>query len=99
MKAIKNRLGNSDKVKKVEETLSKINSSKTRFLISKASIVFTHSRKRFTKATIIHYYDRDRHIRIETDTSDFPIGQIFSQLTSRYMTYTKPDLSNFEIGQ
>lgn len=56
-------MGDADKVKKVAENLSKgenlskINSFRTSFLISKASVAFIGLKKLFTKAQILHYFD------------------------------------------
>ena len=39
-------------------------------------------RQAFLKAPILHHFDPERHIRIETDASGYAIGGVLSQLTS-----------------
>ena len=39
-------------------------------------------RQAFFKALILHHFDPERHIRIETDVSGYAIGGVLSQLTS-----------------
>ncbi len=39
-------------------------------------------RQAFVEAPILNYFDPERHIRIETDVSSYPISGILSQLTS-----------------
>ncbi len=51
------------------------------FLNSKARKAFTKLRQAFVKAPILNHFDPERHIQIETDTSSYAIGGIFSQLT------------------
>ncbi len=36
----------------------------------------------FIKALILNHFDPEHHIRIETDASDYAVGEILSQLTS-----------------
>ena len=52
------------------------------FLIPEAKLAFLQLREVFTKAPILHYFDSERYIRIETDISGYTIGGILSQLTS-----------------
>ena len=51
------------------------------FLIFKAKLVFLRLGQAFTKAFIFYYFDLERFIRIETNTSGYAIGDILSQLT------------------
>ena len=51
------------------------------FLTSEAKLAFLRLRQAFTEAPILHHFDLERHIRIETDASDYAIGGILSQLT------------------
>ena len=44
--------------------------------------MFAKLRQVFVKAPILHYFDLERHIRIETDASGYAISAILSQLTS-----------------
>ena len=52
------------------------------FLTPGAKLAFTKLRQAFFKASILHYFDPERHIRIETDASGYAIGGVLSQLTS-----------------
>ena len=53
------------------------------FLTPNARWAFTQLRQAFTKAPILRYFDSEHHIRIETDASDYAIGGILSQMTSK----------------
>ena len=57
------------------------------FFIPKARLAFTQLRQVFVKAPILHHFDPESYIRIETDTSGYAIGGVLSQLSSR----TRPD--------
>ena len=52
------------------------------FLTPGAKLAFTELRQAFLKAPILHHFDPERHIRIETDASGYAIGGVLSQLTS-----------------
>ena len=52
------------------------------FLTSGAKLMFIKLRQAFIKAPILHYFDLERHIRVETDESGYAIGGVLSQLTS-----------------
>ena len=52
------------------------------FLTPGAKLAFTKLRQAFLKAPILHHFDPERHIRIETDASGYAIGGVLSQLTS-----------------
>lgn len=65
----------------MRRNLLKFNFSGTCFLISEARVSFTCLRKTLTKTPILHHFNLERHIQIETDVSDFPIREIFNQLT------------------
>ena len=56
-----------------------VNSS---FLTSETKPVFSWLRQAITKAPILHHFDLERHIWIETNASGYAIGSILSQLTS-----------------
>lgn len=62
--------------------VTKVNSSKTDFLIPKAQIGFIQLRKVFTKALILHHLDPERHIQNDTDVFGYAIGGVLSQMTS-----------------
>ena len=51
------------------------------FLTPKAKLAFSRLRQAFTEAPILHHFDPERYIRIETDASGYAIGGILSQLT------------------
>ena len=53
------------------------------FLISKAKLAFLRLRQAFTEAFILHHFDPERYIWIETDASGYAIGDILSQLTPK----------------
>ena len=50
------------------------------FLTPKAKLAFLWLRQAFTKAAILHHFNPDRNIRIETNASGYAIGAILSQL-------------------
>ena len=51
------------------------------FLISEAKLAFLRLREAFTKVPILHYFDPKHYIQIETNTSNYVISGILSQLT------------------
>lgn len=77
--------------------MTKINLSKTCFLSTQASVVFTYLKKAFSKTLILYHFNSERHIRIQIDIFSFGIDEIFSQLTLRHMTYINSDLSTSKI--
>ena len=52
------------------------------FLILEARSAFNHLRLTFTKASILWHFDPECHIRIKTNTLDYAIRGVLSQLTS-----------------
>ena len=71
----------------VQKSSKSKNSSKSKktesgFLTSGARKAFTELRQAFIKAPILHHFDPERHIWVETDASGYPIGGVLSQLTS-----------------
>ena len=62
--------------------LSKSKTVGSDFLTPGAKLAFTELRQAFVKALILHHFDPERHIRIETDASGYAIGGVLSQLTS-----------------
>lgn len=58
-------------------------SSKTDFLISKASLAFMQLKKVFTKALILYHLDLKYYIQIETDVLGYAIARVLSKLTSQ----------------
>ena len=71
--------------------------ARTDFLTPKARLAFIQLRQAFVKALILHHFDPESYIRIETDVSGYAIGSILSQLSSR----TKPDgvVTKDDLGQ
>ena len=74
--------------KKVQKTTKSKNLSKSKntvgssdFLTPKAKLAFIELRQVFLKALILHHFDLERHIRIETNVSGYAIGGVLSQLT------------------
>ena len=71
-----------DEVVKKGGNLSKSNKTKLGFFTSGAKKTFTKLRQTFIKASILHHFDPERHIRVETDRSGYDIAGVLSQLTS-----------------
>ena len=83
--------------KKVQKSTKSKNLSKSKkavrssdFLTPGAKLAFTELRQMFVKALILHYFDLECHIRIETDVSGYAIGRVFSQLTSDDLGHWHP---------
>ena len=51
------------------------------FLTPEAKLAFSRLRQAFPEAPILHHFDPEHYIRIETDTSGYAIGGILSRLT------------------
>ena len=72
------------KVQKLSKSKSLSKSKKTvrssEFLTPGAKQAFTELRQAFLKAPILHHFDPERHIQIETDASGYAIGGVLSQL-------------------
>ena len=75
---------NGDEVEVGEKSRNSSKSKKMEsgFLTSRARKAFTELRQAFVKAPILHHFDLERHIRVETDVSGYAIGGVLSQLTS-----------------
>lgn len=56
----------------------------SKFLTLDAKLAFLWLRQAFTETPILHYFDLERYIQIETDIMEYAIGGIFSQLTSEF---------------
>lgn len=56
--------------------------SGTGFFTSKARLTLAKLRQTFSTPPILYHFDLEYHIRIESNTSSYTIGTIFSQLTS-----------------
>lgn len=55
--------------------------SRSGFLTHKTKITFVQLRKAFIKDLILHYFEPDWYIWIETNTFRYAIGGVFSSLT------------------
>ena len=72
----------------------------TGFLTPEARLAFTQLRQAFVEAPILHHFDPESHIRIETDASGYAIGGVLSQLSSRARpdgVVTKDDLGQWHL--
>ena len=69
----------------------------TGFLIPEAKLAFTRLRQAFVEAPILHHFNPESHIRIETDASGYAIGGVLSQLSSG----ARPDgvVTKDDLGQ
>ena len=70
------------------------------FFNPKARLAFTQLRQAFVKALILHHFDPESHIWIETDALGYAIGGILSQLSSGTRpdgVLTKDDLSQWYL--
>ena len=52
------------------------------FLTPNAKKAFNHLRQAFIKALILRHFDSKSHIWIETNTLDYNIGKVLSQLST-----------------
>ena len=75
-----------DEIGKVQQ--SSKNSSKSKktvrssdFFTPRAKLAFTKLRQAFHKAPILHHFDPECYIRIETDESGYATSEVFNQLT------------------
>ena len=77
-------VGDNEVRTKVQKVQKSSMSKKTElgFLTIGARKAFTELRQAFIKAPILHHFNPERHIRIETDASGYAIGGVLSQLTS-----------------
>ena len=48
------------------------------FFTPKARLVFTQLRQAFVEAPILHHFDLESHIQMETDLSGYTIGSVLS---------------------
>lgn len=75
--------GNSVTIKRNSGTNDKNQALRSRFLTPEVKIAFALLKKTFTKAPILHYFELDQYIWIETNTSGYTIRDIFNQLTPK----------------
>ena len=71
--------------------------AETGFLTPEARLAFTRLRQAFVEAPILHHFDPESHIRIETDASGYAIGGVLSQMFSG----ARPDgvVTKNDLGQ
>ena len=66
------------KSKKLSKSKKMVGSN---FLTPRTKLTFIKLRQVFVKALILHHFDPECYIRVETDISGYVIGGVFSQLT------------------
>ena len=54
------------------------------FLTSEAKLAFLQLRQTFTEVSILHHFDPERYIWINTNTSGYAIGGILSKQTPEF---------------
>ena len=76
---------------------SRIEKAGTGFFTPKARLAFIQLRQAFVEAPILHHFDLESLLRIETDPSSYAIGSVLSQLSSG----TRPDgvITKDDLGQ
>ena len=76
------KVGDNETGKKGQQTLKNLFKSKkavgSDFFTPGARLAFTKLRQAFVKAPILHHFDPERHIRVETDVSGSAIGRVLS---------------------
>ena len=75
-------VGDDEIGKKAQKSSKFKNLSKSDFFILGARLAFTELRQAFVKTPILHHFDLERHIRIETNASGYAIGGVLNQLIS-----------------
>ena len=64
----------------VREELQQENVVPAPFLLSEAALkLFNTLKKTFMSTSLLHYFDENKLIRVETDTSEFTINEILTQ--------------------
>ena len=76
---------------------SRTEEARTGFLTPKARLAFIQLRQAFVKTPILHHFDLESHIRIETNASGYTINSILSQLSSG--TRLDEIVSKADLGQ
>ena len=70
------------KTSKFKNLSKSIKTVRSDFLTPRARLPFIKLRQAFVKTPILYHFNPERHIRVETDTSGYAIGEVLSQLTS-----------------
>ena len=73
-----NEVGDDEVGKKVQSLSKSKKTVRSDFLTPGAKLAFAELRQAFVKAPILHHFDPERHIRIETDVSGYAIGGVLS---------------------
>ena len=73
---LKTTASSPDDAEKTSKALGNSN-----FLTTKAKLAFSRLRQAFIKAPILHHFNPERYIRMETNSFGYAIGDILSQLT------------------
>ena len=75
-------VGDNQVSKKVQNLSKSKKTVWSDFLTLRAKLAFAELRQAFIKAPILHHFDPECYIGIETDASGYAIGGVLSQLTS-----------------
>ena len=75
-------VGDDEVKKKVQKLFKSKKMVRLDFFTAGAKLAFTKLRQAFVKAPILHYFDPERRVRIETDVSGYAIGRVLNQLIS-----------------
>ena len=70
--------GGEVEVEEKSRNLSKSKQTELGFLTFRARRAFIELRQAFIKAPILHHFDPERHIRVETDVSGHAISRVLS---------------------
>ena len=71
---VDDEVGKKDQNSIKSKNLSKSKKMELGFFTSEARIAFTKLKQAFIKAPILHHFDLEYYIQIETDASDYAIG-------------------------
>ena len=77
------------------QNLTKPNFSEMDFLTFKVKKAFIYLQKIFIKVLILHYFDLEHHIYIETDISRYIIDSLLSQITSNQLFFNHVSYKNY----
>ena len=71
-------VGDDEVGKKVQNSSKSKKTVQSDFLTPGAKLAFAELRQAFVKAPILHLFDPERHIQIETDASGYAISRVLS---------------------
>ena len=77
-----NKVGKKSQKMSKSKNLSKFKKTErsSDFLTPRAKLAFNKLRQAFVKAPILHHFDLERYIQIETNASSYAIGGVLSRL-------------------